>query len=113
MNLFGTEGEPVTVIPQTGLDDNGDPTAAETPVVLEAITVAPGNTTFQFGDQGERDSAEYTVYLPFGSPVSDDDLITVRGRNFRARVQEWRDPWPGEVSLDGLVVLCKSVTGVS
>lgn len=113
MNLFETSGETVTVTPQAGLDDDGDPIAGGGPVAVEAITVAPGNTTLSYNDQGDLDSAEFTVYLPLGSPVSDDDLITVRGKTCRARVQEWRDPWPGEVSLDGMVVLCKSVTGVS
>lgn len=113
MNIFETSEEDVTVTPQGGLDDDGDPAAGGTPIVIGAITVAPGNTSLQFSDSGEVDSVEYTVYLPAGSAISDDDLITVRGRDFRARVQEWRDPWPGEVSLDGLVVLCKSVTGGS
>lgn len=113
MNLFGTSGETVTVTPVSGLDDDGDPIAAGDPVDIEAIAVAPGNTALRYNDQGELDSAEFTVYLPSGSPVSDDDLITVREKPCRARVQVWRDPWPGEVSLDGMVVLCKSVTGVS
>lgn len=113
MNLFGTSGEQVTIIPQSGLDDDGDPIPGGTPVTIEAITVAPGNTSLQFMDSGGIDSAEFTVYLQLGAPVNDDDIITVRGRNFRARVQEWRDPWPGIESLDALVVLCKSVTGAS
>jgi hypothetical protein len=112
MDFFGMT-EQVTVTPQSGLDSDGDPIAAGVPVVLDAIAVAPGNTSFRVGDDSELDSAESTVYLPVGSPVSDDDLILVRGRACLARVQEWRDPWAGLEPLDGLVVLCKSVTGAS
>lgn len=112
MNLFGTS-EQVTVTPQAGLDGDGDPIPGGTPVVIEAITVAPGNTAIQFMDSGDVDSADFTVYLPIGAQIKDDDLITVRERTCLARVQEWRDPWPGGVPLDGVVVLCKSVTGAS
>lgn len=111
MNLFGTVGETVTVTPQSGFNDDGDPIASGQPVTLEAILVTPGNTSSRVNDQGELDSVEFTVYLPFGSPISDDDLIVVREKPCWARVQEWRDPWPGAVSLDCLVVLCKAVTG--
>lgn len=112
MNIFGTS-EPVTVTPAGGLDSDGNPLPDGTPVVVDAITVAPGNTTGQFTDAGGLDSAEFTAYLPLGSPVSNDDLILVRGRPCLARVQEWRDPWPGDLAIECLVVLCKSTTGAS
>ena len=112
MNLFGTS-EPVTVTPAGGLDSDGNPISDGTPVVIDAITVAPGNTTGQFTESGGLDSTEFTVYLPIGSPVNDDDLIEVRGRHCLARVQEWRDPWPGDLAVEATVVLCKSTTGAS
>lgn len=105
--------ETVTVTSQAGLDEDGNPTSGGIPAVVETIAIAPGNTSFAFMDSGDVDSAEFTVYLPVGSPVHDDDLITVRGRTCRARVQEWRDPWPSGEPLEGLVVLCRSVTGGS
>lgn len=106
--------EQVTVIPQSSLDSDGNPTASGTPVVLTPFTVAPGNTTLQFGDTGDTDSVDFTVYfLDRQAPVHDDDSIVVRGRTCRARVQEWRDPWAVGQPLEGLVVLCTSKTGAS
>lgn len=105
--------ESVTVYPQFDTDDDGNPVPGGSPVVLEAFAVAPGNTTVLFGDSGSLDSADFTVYLSLDAAVNDGDLIEVRGRTCRARVQEWRDPWPGTPPLDGMVVLCKSATGAS
>ena len=102
--------EQVTVTPLAGLNSDGDPIPGGTPVVLNAIFVAPGNTSLRLTESGDVDSAEFTVYLPIDAPIHDDDLITVRDKPCFARVREWRDPWPGE-SLNSLEVLCKSVTG--
>lgn len=112
MNVFGTN-EQVTVTTAGGLDNDGNPLPDGEPVVIDAFTVAPGNTTGQFTESGGLDSAEFTVYLPLGSPISDDDLIEVRGRTCLARVQEWRDPWSSADALECLEVLCKSTTGAS
>lgn len=106
--------EQVTVIPQSSLDSDGNPAPSGTPVVLNAFAVAPGNTTLQFGDTGDIDSADFTVYfLDRMVVIHDDDVIVVRGRTCRARVQEWRDPWNVGMPLEGLVVLCRSKTGAS
>lgn len=104
--------EQVTVIPQSQINDDGDPVAGGDPFVLSAFAVAPGNTTVQYNNSGDVESADFTVYLDRGAPVLDGDVIQVRGLVCVARVQEWRDPWPGE-PLEGLVVLCRSKTGAS
>lgn len=106
--------EQVTVIPQSSIDDDGNPGTSGDPILLEAFAVAPGNTTLQFGESGEVDAADFTVYLDVDAPVSDDDLMQVRGRTCSVRVQEWIDPWPGtHPQVGGVVVICKSRTGAS
>lgn len=106
--------ETVTVIPQSSLDSDGNPVSGGEPLVLNVFAVEPGNTAQQFGDTGDVDSVDFSVYfLDRLAPVHDDDAIVVRGRTCRARVKEWRDPWPGDVPLEGLVVLCHSTTGAS
>lgn len=104
--------ETVTVRSETGgYDSNGDPIPPGAAVTLPALAVAPGNTAELFTTGGILDTAEFTVYLTLGyeNAVSDDDLITVRGRECRARVQVWKR----ESRVGGVVVLCKSATGTS
>jgi hypothetical protein len=100
--------ETVTVTPNNGLDGDGNPVAAGAPVTVSTLAVAPGNTVLQYGIGGDLDDVVFTVYLELGSAVADDDVITVRGKQCRARVQEWISPWTGR---GGLAVLARSTTG--
>lgn len=104
--------ETVTVTPMSEMDANGDPVAPGAPVVLTPIAIAPGNTTRQFGESGELEAAEFTVYLRLAdeSKIADDYAIRVRERDCFARVQVWRSPRTGR---GGVVVLCRSATGAS
>lgn len=102
--------ETVTITPTFGRDDDGNPIANGTPVVVAPIAVAPGNTTVQFTDSGNVDSADFTVYFRLGVSVKDGDLIEVRDRDCIARVQEWVNPYANH---GGVVVLCRSATGAS
>lgn len=91
-----------------GYDSDGNPIPTGALVSIRAIAIAPGNTSLEFITGGDTDTAEYTVYLPLGSPIVDDDQIEVRGKHCRARVKEWISPYSGR---GGLEVVCKSVTG--
>lgn len=103
--------EPVTVTPQVSRDDDGNPVPGGAPMVLQAFAVAPGNTTVQFTDSGNVDSADFTVYFLESVNINDGDLIEVRGRTCTARVRDWVDPYGSDVG--GLEVLCTSDTGAS
>lgn len=102
--------ETVTVTPLFGNDNDGNPIDPGTPVVLTPIAIAPGNTTRQFGEGGDLDEAEFTVYLRLADAdkVKDDDRVEVRSRTCLARVQVWRSPRTGR---GGVVVVCRSATG--
>lgn len=101
--------ETITVRPGGGgYDNRGNPIPAGEPVEIPTLGIAPGNTALEFGSGGDTESVEFTVYLELGSPISDNDEITVRGNPFRARVQEWRSP---HTNRGGLVVLAQSDTG--
>jgi hypothetical protein len=102
--------ETVTVTPLFGMDDNGNPKPAGVPVVLTPIAIAPGNTALSFGEGGDQDVAEFTVYLQLSdeSKVKDDDQIEVRNHTCLARVRVWRSPRTGR---GGVEVLCRSATG--
>lgn len=102
--------ETVTITPSGGRDDDGNPVTGGDPVVVAPIAIAPGNTTVQFTDSGNVDSADFTVYFRLGVEISDGDVITVRGRDCLARVQEWINPYANH---GGVVVLCTSDTGAS
>lgn len=91
-----------------GYDNKGNPLPTGTPVTIPTLGIAPGNTAQEFSTGGDLDSVEFTVYLELDSPINDNDLITVRGKECRARVQEWRSPY---TNRGGLVVLAESVTG--
>lgn len=93
-----------------GWDSDGNPIDTGALISMRAIAIAPGNTSLGFVEAGGGDVVEYTVYLPLGSPIVDDDLITVRGKQCRARVKEWVSPWTGR---GGLEVLCAAATGAS
>ncbi|MCV7205303.1 hypothetical protein H7J71_25185 [Mycolicibacterium peregrinum] len=102
--------ETVTVTPLFGNDDDGNPVPAGTPVVLTPIAIAPGNTTRQFGEGGDLDAAEFTVFLKLAdeAKIADDYQIEVRGKTCLARVRVWRSPRTGR---GGIEVLCRSATG--
>lgn len=101
--------ETVTITPTQGKNTDGDPLPAGDPFDVLGL-VAPGNTSYRFNDQGELDSAAFTVYLPIGTAIKDDDRITVRDRVCVARVREWHSMRTTRANLE---VLCLSVTGVS
>lgn len=100
--------ETVTVTPQSGYDSRGNPLPSGDPVVLPTLAIAPGNTVLQFGIGGDLDDVQFTVYMELDSSINDDDEMTVRGKECRARVQEWRSP---RTNRGGLVVLARSTTG--
>ena len=105
--------ETVVVRPQVKFDSDGNPIIpdpAPVPVTLTPIAIAPGNTTRSYGDGGDLDAADFTVYLKLGDAdkIADDYEIQVRGRDCTARVQKWQSPRTGR---GGLVVLCRSATG--
>lgn len=100
--------ETITVTPQSGYDSDGNPLPAGDPVTLTTLGIAPGNTVLTYGIGGDLDDVQFTVYLELGSAIADDDQITVRGKDCRARVQEWRSPW---TNRGGLAVLARSTTG--
>jgi len=100
--------ETVTVTPQSGYDTDGNPVGGGSPVEVSTLGIAPGNSELRYGTGGDLDDVQFTVYLELGSPITDDDQITVRGKKCRARVQEWRSP---RTNRGGLVVLARSTTG--
>lgn len=101
--------ETVTVTPNaSGYDRYGNTVAGGDPVTLPTLAVEPGSTQLQPGVGGDLDDVQFTVYLDLGSPIQDDDAITVRGKQCTARVQEWRSPWTGR---GGVVVFARSTTG--
>ena len=101
--------ETVTVIAGSGgYDSDGNPLPAGAPVEIRTLGVAPGNTMLKLGVGGDLDDVQYTVYMPLGSPVNNDDTIMVRGKACRARVSEWVSPW---TARGGMAVLARAVTG--
>lgn len=96
------------VTPQSGYDNDGNPIDPGDPVVLQTLAIAPGNTLLSFGIGGDLDDVAFTVYLKLDSPIVDDDTITVRDKECRARVQEWRSP---RTNRGGLAVLARATTG--
>lgn len=102
--------ETVTVTPSGGdrYDSDGNPLPGGSPVTLPTLGIAPGNSELRYGVGGDLDDVQFTVYMELGSPVADDDEITVRGKQCRARVQEWRSP---RTNRGGLVILARSTTG--
>ena len=102
--------ETVAITPAFGYDDDGNPEPTGPTIEAEAFAVAPGNTSYSYGNNGDVDTAEYTIYLPVGTPIKDDDVIIVRGRTCVARVREWRSLRTDRAALE---VLCKSATGAT
>lgn len=102
--------ETVTVTPRSDRDDDGNPVPNGTPFTLTPFAIAPGNTTLQYNDSGNVDTAEFTLYfMPAPSTaVKDGDLITVRTRTCVARVRVW--DWQ---NFGGLEILCESMTGAA
>ena len=108
--------EPVTITPQSGLDEHDDPLPAGTPFTVNAL-VAPGNTTLRPGADAELDQADYTLYMPLRVEVggkwvqtaivlTEEFTVTVRGRVCVGRVKDWDLSGRG-----GLEVLASSKTG--
>lgn len=102
--------ETVTITPTFGRDDDGNPIDNGDPFVVTPLVIAPGNTTVQFTDSGNVDSADFTVYLTLGTVVKDGDLIAVRDRDCVARVQKWVSP---RTHRGVIAVVCTSDTGAS
>lgn len=102
--------ETVTVTPTGGdrYNSDGDPIAPGEPVTLVPIEVAPGNSLLTYGIGGDLDDVQFTVYLELGSPIANNDIIEVRGRECRARVALWDSSGYG-----GLAVLARSTTGAT
>lgn len=106
-----TDIEQVRITAPGGLDANNNPIPAGVPVILTPLAIAPGNTTQAFGQGGDLDEAEYTVYLPLTDEgkILDGYGIHVRGRDCIARVKVWK--WPAVTTMGGIEVLCQSATG--
>lgn len=109
--------EQVTVTPIAGRSAKGDPGPAGTPFDVQALDVAPGNTMLRFGIGGDLKTVDFTVYLPLRirigadyfrtvEKLTDDFWITVRGRRYNGRHQEWSSGGRGVVA-----VLAHSATG--
>ncbi|QFG10029.1 head-to-tail stopper [Mycobacterium phage IdentityCrisis] len=103
------------------MDDDDNPLPSGAPVVLTPLRIAPGNTALSFGEGGDQDAVEFTVYFGLTTRradtntvvattdvVADNYGIRVRGRNCLARVRVWHSPRSGR---GGVEVLCRSVTG--
>lgn len=82
-------------------DENGKLTAEEPPRILNAIAVAPGGGSHSSEKSRESESTAFTVYLPLGTDLTDDDELKVRGDRFRIIVNNWNMDRRG-----GLEVLC-------
>lgn len=107
--VFAGAGERVTITPHFTRDDDGvEAPPAGDPLIVIARGVTAGNTAERFGASGAEDEADFTVALDLGTPIEDGDLIRVRGRNCRARVQLQQSQHPARRML---IVLCKSITG--
>lgn len=102
--------EPVTVTPQSGRDDDGNPIASGVPAVVQAFAVAPGNTTLKYTEAGNVDNVDFTLYFNGTVAINDGDRIQVRGSTCTARVQVWDNPYSNYI---GTVVLCESFTGAT
>lgn len=104
--------ETVIVTPRYPRDTNGDEPPAGAPYPLTPLEIAPGNTMRRFGDDGDLEDAEFTVFLSLAdeSKIDDNYGIEVRGRDCFARVQVWRSQRSGR---GGVVVLAKSKSGKS
>ena len=100
----------VTVTPTFGLDSDGNPVANGTPVPLQAFAVAPGNTTITYTNAGDVDNVAFTVFFQAAVAIKDDDLIEVRDKVCKARIQLWENPYAPH---GGFVVLAESTTGAS
>lgn len=88
-----------------GRDENGKLTPS-TDQVLTPIVVAPGGGS-EFVERGrDGESTAYTVYLPRGTDITNDDKLTVRGDRFGIVVNNW------DVGGRGVVeVLCNRGQG--
>ena len=101
-------GEQVTITPLFGRDLSGQPRPPGEPIVVVARSVTPGNTTRTIGDDGELDTADFTVALDLDVPVKDGDRIALRGKVGYARVSVLLEEWADRSTK---YVLVKSRTG--
>ncbi len=101
--------ETVTITPFADRDADGNPVSAGAAYSLTAKAVAPGNTMLAYRTGGDVEEADFTVFLPLGSVINDNDLIMVRGKKCSARVQVWDSAW--NTGRGGVVVLAKAVSG--
>ena len=112
--------ETVIVTQLVGNDTDGDPIAAEEPITLTPIEIAPGNMMIKYGTGGDLTDVEFTVYLPLrvntGDGYTDTDTvvrtgdeITVRGRRCVALVSTWRSQRGGD--RGGVTVLAQARSG--
>ncbi|AMU39239.1 hypothetical protein A3N99_02815 [Mycobacteroides abscessus] len=104
--------ETITVTPKFDDDDNGDPVPDGAPFDLTPKFIAPGNTLREFGNTGDLEKADFTIYLHIRDrgKVKDNYAIDVRGKNCFARVADWVSP---RTSRGIVAVLAKSATGKS
>lgn len=115
VRVFGTaqvntdrSKELVTITPNLGRDNDGQPRGLGPPINTMALAVTAGNTTESFGISGDTDTADYTVALPIEAPIVDNDLMTVRGRIGLVRVKKDLGRWQGRQLK---IVTVHSVTG--
>lgn len=85
--------ERVTVQPRGGRDDDGQPKPDGQPFDVTAYAVSQDKSDIRFWSSGSLDTAEFMVALPVTVPISDNDYVTVRGRQGYARVRADMERW--------------------
>lgn len=80
-------------------DENSQITPAEPDLLLTPIVVAPGGGS-EFVERGrDGESTAFTVYLPLGTDIKNDDELTVRGDRFSIVVNGWDQDGEGIVEV--------------
>lgn len=101
--------EVVTVTPQAAIDENDDPLPAGEPFTVPAL-IAPGNTMFRPGADGQLDVIDFTAYLPLmiqqdgawvrtATLLTDKFTITIRDQVCVGRAKEWNDNGRGGIEV--------------
>lgn len=98
-------GESITVTrpgaPTGGFDAAGNPVlTADTTVVVSDVAVAPEKASEPAEPWGSQAVNGYTLYMPFGTDIRADDLVTVRGVagwqvQGDVRTVDWVNPFSG------------------
>lgn len=85
------------------LDENQDPTAPSSEVVIHASAISPGSSA---NNQARGRSGERVAYTAFFYPpvdLQDGDKLRIRGTVCNTVILDWRSPYSGR---RGQEVLC-------